>query len=381
MKTNFSLIAGLIVWTALSGVAQPAPPPPPGPDIDPITGQPQPGAAQTSSDTAGDDNAPAGRPGLYRKTNILPPPKPGASMTMSASTAQIDRGNKIWATAIRDGSGPVSVVSFKAHDQHWLDETTEDLNIMSLLLSQTLEHAAGNDADDYKLGIPIFLKPGGRAIEASYIEGFGVVFNVKVNFPLMASTEKEAPKKAEGSSDWERARQALAGGGAPNAPAWAGNPFEQQGQPYDAHQIEALKSRIIEVLRNASNLRHVLPEESVVVVLNGRPSGVDRAGASSSSAQETGEGPEEQAAEAQRRVANAFRSGGGEQQPSERATIMTIRIIKGNADSFANKKISEDKFSHTAEITTYLGPEVGSMTDFARATRSYENFISTFDRK
>jgi hypothetical protein len=378
MKTNFSLIAGLLVWTALSGVAQPTPPPRPGPGIDPVTGLPQPGATQTFNDTAGENNAPAGKAGLYRKTNILPaPPKPEAGMTIITSSAPAGRGYGIWAASTRGGDGPVSIISFKERDQHWMDETAEDLNIMSLLLSQTLEHMSGNDADDYKLGIPILLKGGGRAIEASYIEGFGAVFNVKVNFPLLASIEKETPKNTESPSDWERARQALAGTGAPSAPAWAGNPFEQ-GQPYDAHQIEVLKRKVIEVLRNASNLRHVQQNESIVVVFNGRPSESDRTGADSSVATEGVGSPEDQATEAMRRAANADRR--GNQQP-ERATIMTIRIIKGNADSFAKKQISEDKFFHAGEVTTYLGPEVEPVNDFARANRYYQNFMSTFEKK
>jgi hypothetical protein len=377
MKTNFSLIAGLLVWTALSGVAQPTPPSPPGPAIDPVTGQPLEVVTQTFSDTS-EDSAPVGKAGLYRTKNILvAPPKPGMGMTITASSAPAGRGYGIWAASTRAGDGPVSVITFKERDQHWMDETAEDLNIMSFLLSQTLEHMSGNDADDYKLGIPILLKGGGRSVEASYIEGFGAVFNVKVNFPLLASIEKETPKNTENPSDWERARQALAGTGAPSALAWAGNPFEQ-GQPYDAHQIEALKHKVIEVLRNASNLRHVQPNESIVVVFNGRPSEPDRTGGDSSITTDTASSPEDQATEAGHRAASVAR--GSNQQP-ERATIMTIRIIKGNADSFAKKQMSEDKFLHAVEVTTYLGPEVESVNEFARANRYYQNVISTFERK
>jgi len=45
-------------------------------------------------------------------------------------------------------------------------------------------------------------------------------------------------------------------------------------------------------------------------------------------------------------------------QTPDRATVMTIRIKKKDADAFAGNKMSEDQFFHAAEITSYLGPVV-----------------------
>ena len=45
-------------------------------------------------------------------------------------------------------------------------------------------------------------------------------------------------------------------------------------------------------------------------------------------------------------------------QSPARATIMTIRVKKRDADAFAANKMSEDQFFHAAEIASYLGPVI-----------------------
>jgi hypothetical protein len=80
-------------------------------------------------------------------------------------------GYVLWGNQGQDTS--VSIIAFKNADQKVVDEATEDLKILSLILSQNAERALTSesaDAAEYKLGIPMLLKTGGHAVEATWIE-------------------------------------------------------------------------------------------------------------------------------------------------------------------------------------------------------------------
>jgi hypothetical protein len=288
----------------------------------------------------------------------------------------------LWTAAARDGESPVSVIAFKAPDQRTVDETAEDLNILSLILSQDLERAFANEAAEYKLGILMRLDPGGRSVEASYLEGFGAVFNLKVRFPLVAAAPEE--KSAANNpidSEWEKARRALTGIGDSAPLLWRPTPFEE-GRPYDANLVESLKKKALDVLRNASHLRHVKPEEWVVLTFSGPPNAPEsdpnppvssneaNPGLDSDSGQDWTQ-PGAPAPFGQTRPPESVgrgNAGGGQAivavkraaSTPGRLTILTIRTKKANADAFAAKKITEDQFLHAAEVTTYLGPAIVS---------------------
>ena len=84
-------------------------------------------------------------------------------------------------------AGPATVIQFSQPDPQGLDldAMQEDLNVMSLLLQRKLEDALGENSPTYKMGIPLLLRSGQRSIESLYLDGFGAVFTVNVNFPLV----------------------------------------------------------------------------------------------------------------------------------------------------------------------------------------------------
>jgi hypothetical protein len=277
-----------------------------------------------------------------------------------------------WTADERDGEGPVSVVTFKAPDQKTLDETAEDLNIMSLIFSQDLERALGEEGEEkegYKLGIPMLLQTGGRWVDASYIEGFGAVFNLKVRFPLasIGAPEKDA-QSSPGNSEWEQARRALAGATEADPRHW--NRLEKAND-YSPKLVETLKKRVIELLKNASNLRHLQPEEWIAVTFAGPPNRVAPSLLGTATEDPTrfeqgSSAPTLATATADK--SESQRQPGAGPRNSDRATVMTIRIKKKHADAFAADKMSQEEFFHAAEITTYLGPVVldGAANDYVR---------------
>lgn len=320
----------------------------------------------------------------------------GSSESGILTQAELKNPNAFgWTTDARDGEGPVSIVTFKTPNQTNLDETAEDLNILSLIFSQHLEHALGgegSEAGDYKLGIPMLLQTEGRLVEASYLEGFGAIFNMKVRFPLVpaAVADKETQSR-QMASEWEEARRALAGA-APAGPSrvtWYVNNNEKVRR-YNPKLVDTLKKRVIELLRNASNLRHVQPDEWIAVTFAGPPNNSTpwpRAAVGSISAGMAGLGsgsvtinkmphtpsdPSQPSTNPDDALAGTGKPAEPKHahtvapQTPERATLMTIRIKKKDADAFAANQMSEEQFFHAAEITSYLGPVIvhGTASDY-----------------
>ncbi|HUD46752.1 MAG TPA: hypothetical protein VMR33_07970 [Candidatus Baltobacteraceae bacterium] len=290
-----------------------------------------------------------------------------------------------WTERGRDGESAVSVVRFKTPDQAALDETAADLSILSFIFSQNLERALSEDGDEmgaYKLGIPMLLQTGGQSVEASYIEGFGAVFDMKVRFPLVrpADADKES-QTSPANSEWEQARRALAGD--TQSDPRSANPFEKTVH-FNPKLVETLKKRVIQLLGNASHLRHVQPDEWVAVTFSGPPnvvtpnSGVGSASAGGGSLGSSSIDDPNEPAKPSSSSSKPDEASPGTENPSQpgqniaaarrvpnRMTILTIRVKKTNADAFAANKMTEDEFFRSAEIANYLGPivENGSASD------------------
>ena len=297
-----------------------------------------------------------------------------------------------WTEHGRDGQSAVSVVRCTTPNQAALDETAADLNILSFVFSQNLERALSGDGGEmgaYKLGIPMLLQTGGRSVEASYIEGFGAVFNLKVRFPLVQSADVDKESQtSSANSEWEQARRALAG--ATQSDPRSANPYEKAVH-FNPKLVETLKKRVIELLGNASHLRHVQPDEWVAVTFSGPPnmlapnSGVGSGSAGMGSlgsstiddpnapAKPSSSSPKpNQAPVGAEKPSEPSQNIAGTRRGPNRMTILTIRIKKRNEDAFAANKMTEDEFFHAAEIASYLGPivENGPADDYSAFFRT-----------
>src|SRR5205807_2391028 len=94
-------------------------------------------------------------------------------------------------------AGPATVIQFSQPDPQGLDAMQEDLNVMSLLLQRKLEDAVGENSPAYKMGIPLLLRSGQRGIESLYLDGFGALFTVNVNFPLVPPPVNKAKENED----------------------------------------------------------------------------------------------------------------------------------------------------------------------------------------
>lgn len=231
----------------------------------------------------------------------------------------------------RRGDGPLIVVS-QSPDAKTLDTLEEDLNIMARILEKAT--GRGGEGGRKAMGIHLWALDGsGRAGRNMYIEGHGALFNLNVDFPLVAPAEKaEAPaKKTDTSSDWEETRNELFGG--------EGHEQARGAQTYDEAKVAKLKGTVIDSLKNATHIRGLKAEEFVTVVIQGAGESVRIA-----------RNVREQGVIAKVVEDVQFFAKGSQ---TRGVSVMTIRARKADIDAFAKNKLDLEAFKKKVTIASY----------------------------
>jgi hypothetical protein len=270
-------------------------------------------------------------------------------------------------------AGPAIIIQFSQSDPRSVDVLQEDLNVMSLLLQKRLEDAVGENSPTYRMGIPLLLRSGKHGIDSLYIDGFGALFTMTVNFPLVAPPSIKAKETDDttGSDEWDKARKELYG---VRESEEAANPYGRSGLPYDAAQVGALKRALLEALKNVTNIRDLKPEEWIVASVFGAESPDTSPGLAGGSGGggvgvggttgRAGRGASN-VAQADARILEAMGVGMPESRTG-RGTVLTVRVRKSDADSLAKGKMSFEQFEQKATIAAYLGPATHGSSDFFR---------------
>jgi hypothetical protein len=237
------------------------------------------------------------------------------------------------------GPGNTLIIPKENTDPKSLGELEEDLSVMS----RVLEKAAGpNEKARNAMGISvhrrIFSGGGPRNL---YIEGYGALFFLNVNFPLLPPpTEKaEAPAKPETSSEWEEARREVSGpntfpfnGSPPGFGTWSGG--GETAEEYDASVVDGLKQDLVSALKNGAYIRKLKPDEFVTVIVSGRANLVPApAGA------RMGRRPD-------------ARSASGSPTPAH-DTKLIVRARRSDIEAFQKDKITADEFKKKASVIVY----------------------------
>ncbi len=249
----------------------------------------------------------------------------------------------------RSGAGSVLVIPREELTMEELSAMTEDMTVMSRIFEKNLEQAriatargrlfvSSHDA------LSMLLGGGGGALQSMYLQGYGALFLLKVDFPLSPSPqieeEPETEKKEKGDPVWEETRQQMF---EPQEAA-KGKPKEQQPK-YDPEQVETLKTTLVKALKHAANIRSLKPDESVVLVVAG--SGV--------SASETMMTSRRMMVTSEQQARIVHLAPGGSSQ-----TLLIIRAKKSDIDSFAKNEDYEQFRQRTQLLSCpYLGAEAG----------------------
>jgi hypothetical protein len=326
---------------------------------------------------------------------------------MQADSRQA-RGTPDTALAIRSSEA----------DQKAQANLQEDLAVMSRVLDNALGQRATAPGSRRVLGVNVVYTFGQSPVRSMYLDDYGALFFLNVNFPLLAPPAKAEPPKETSKADsaWDEARREIYGQPSDRRPiaVTEGSPAE----PYDADKVSELKDTLLEALKAASNIRELKSDDSVTVCVfgpdtattgtyfrltsettrsrqgsavpgNPRSSYGDAANGGTNvrgygTSEGTGGGGRggggysaAAGSEFGGLIAGGGRGGRGSTtdmvgglysldssgNPPMRGSTLTIRVKKSDVDAFAKDRLALDAFRKRAKITIYAGGAGGPQID------------------
>jgi hypothetical protein len=248
-------------------------------------------------------------------------------------------------------------------------ETAEDLRVMLHILYEKLSEPRMVRGTFVDFGN--FFEDRSRAFEAFYLQGSAAVFVLEMDSPFPAALPgpPRAPAQDSGDPVWQRARQKIYSLQDPSRPGLSG--------PAEEMDFGQFQEDLLKTLRHATNIRHMEPNEAVIVNIiaheesGGWPGGSaggsfsNRGGMwfqggnySTGSAGPGPSGPNTYPDSQTYSRSTGSRSGGAERRPAGPApagstTTLSIQTDKGDIDAFAKGTLSFEQFQQRVRIFTY----------------------------
>jgi hypothetical protein len=153
-----------------------------------------------------------------------------------------------------------------------LSSVIEDMQIMSHILDERFKETRRVQGVFTDFGD--FFGRDNRQTEAIYLQGYGVLFSMEVNFAFSPAPKPQPQQAAEPNeqvdSTWEKAKQQVFSPGETRGGRGSGSTQES-----DSQMVEELKRDLITTLKHAANIRGVQPDERIIltVIGGGRESG------------------------------------------------------------------------------------------------------------
>ena len=158
----------------------------------------------------------------------------------------------------------VLVIPTSQVDPKAMAEIREDMQVMVHILRDMLSEPRMILGILYDYG-DIFGRSD-RGTQAFYIQGYGALFVMQVDFPFSFPAAAEPGDESEEPVDpvWQRARQRLRSPG-------ARRPYGQGTE--EKMSFEQFQNDLIATLKHAANIRHIDPNETVILTLIGQDAG------------------------------------------------------------------------------------------------------------
>ena len=240
----------------------------------------------------------------------------------------------------RSGSGSSSkalVVRSTESDAGSQANLEEDLTVMLRVLDKATEETRGNKSGRTVMGINVFFSSSQGPSRSLYLDGYGALFLMKVDMPLIAPpvVKEEAKEKTPADSNWEEARREVFGSpGDVHAPL-------KDAEEYDAEKVAKLKNDLLEALRSATNIRNLKADDSITVCVFG--------GAGQRVIERKSSGPVVKTDVKVSPVEISIHNSPG------RGSILTLKAKKSDIDAFGKGKLNLDEFRKKVSMTTYQG--------------------------
>jgi len=251
-------------------------------------------------------------------------------------------------------------------------ETSEDIRVMQQILHDMLSEPRMILGVLYDYGD--FLGAAGRRNDAFYLQGYGVLFVMEVDFPLSPAVSPGAdvdqPQETPVDPVWQRARQRL------YSPRDPGLRSRMQPNTRDQMSFEQFKEDLIDTLKHAANIRHVDPNERIILTVVGQnadygqavpaPSrggfsggagGYFEGGSYSYSGGSFGAGGGSSYADSRSYVSGSGRGQAVRRVPSglgtSATTVLTIQARKADVDAFSAGRIDAEQFCQCVKAFAY----------------------------
>lgn len=264
-------------------------------------------------------------------------------------------------------SANILVIPTQQVDETTFAETREDMQIMLHILREKLSEPRTILGVLYDFGD--FFGPGGRQVEALYLQGYGAVFVMEANFPLTPAAQTDSAEEPETAQPvdpvWQRARQRLY---APPTDPYGGRRLPAQA---DRASFEQFTEDMVRTLRHAGNIRHLGPDESVILTIVGQtqgpalPFGQMSAGASGGGFVAGGVGGFGGGYSISGKTSTYSQSssyghaavGAGTRRAPDAAattsTVLTIQAAKTDVDAFAQGDLDFEQFHAKVKVFSY----------------------------
>jgi hypothetical protein len=220
-------------------------------------------------------NVPAQAP-VAATAPVPPSPVPqwsaaaSSGQALSTSNSTVILGSQVQQTGDLEDQARETVLVVPGPDlkPEALATVTEDMTVMCRIFDKAINPAARSGRSvymrtgDLPLLNRLLVQQAGRT-QGLYLDGYGAVFFVHVDFPLVPPPQQTQESKPDESADrvWSQTMNELRG--QPQT-----RDADESGPAYDAQKVENLKLALIKTLRHAANLR-IRPQDQITVVAGG----------------------------------------------------------------------------------------------------------------
>jgi len=269
------------------------------------------------------------------------------SEAVAKARTQVERELALLGNSSITSVGSSLIVPRKEADSKDLAETEEDLAVMSHLLDKAA--VSKDDKGTHAMGITVHNLRSGSIPRSLYLEGYGALFFLNVNYPLIAPPAKkdDSQTKEETNAEWENARRELfqPSSFSPDMKFYSFDTdgafaFSSNGavEEYNADKVEDLKSNLITALKNAAHIRKLANDETVTVIVSGRSAADPKGATRKTSSSNSGRG------------SNVWKTRSS--SADAKGTRLIVRAKKSDIEAFQKQKTSADDFRKQVTIMT-----------------------------
>lgn len=313
----------------------------------------------------------------------LPPTPATPPAPVQAVDKQLDSLVRSISLGARTGSSnTVLVIPSEQTTTQDLIAINEDMNVMSRIFEKNLEQERVATFTN-NIFIPgrrarygALLGGGGGQIQSMYLQGFGALFLLKVDFPLSPppdekeEQQQDTEKAEQGDPVWREIRQEMYEPGKIDR----GRRKDRQESQYDAEKVENLKTALIKTLKHAANIRCLKPDESVILTAIG-------AGESDGVSIVTSNGAPGQVVVVQKgadgtkmqSVVQGNSLDALEDIGFSSPVTLVIRTKKSDIDEFSKGDIDFEQFRQRVKLLTY--PVLGGMDMYDEYGGRFDPFV------